>query len=86
MNDKVKNPNCVGVCRKAMEMACVECPAWNPETLERSSYEERRKAILVIKNSNVPCQKERCPVGHDYESETYINALCGDIGGFAGDR
>lgn len=86
MKGKVKNPNCVGVCRKAMEMSGVECPGWDMSTRD---HEDIGKCVVAIKNIlryGVPCQKERCPVGHDYESETYITALCGDIGGFAGDR
>jgi hypothetical protein len=86
MEGKVKNANCVGVCKKAMETAGIECPGWDMSTWD---HEDIGKCVVAIKNIlryGVPCQKERCPVGHDYESETYITALCGDIGGFAGDR
>ena len=79
MEGKVKNRNCVGVCRKAMEMSGIECPGWDMSTRD---HEDIGKCVVAVKNIlryGVPCQKERWPVGHDYESATHVTAMCGDI-------
>jgi hypothetical protein len=85
-----KNPDCVAVCRKAIETAGIECPGWDMKKnkwLFESSDGVRpiRKVLNVIINKGVPCQRERWPYGHDGECQTFITALCGDLSGYAGE-
>jgi len=80
------NPDCIAVCRKAMESAGVRCPGWYPKRAPHADYSEHKDAIRVILRSGIPHAAERWPVGHDYEYETHITAMCGIVSAYAGDR
>ena len=80
------NPDCIAVCRKAMESAGVRCPGWYPKRTKNADYEGHKEAIRVILRRGIPHAAERWPVGHDYECETHVTALCGIVSAYAGDR